>query len=84
MNAGTARAARYQPRRARPERSARDDRDEDRPRTNGSAETMPFDALPPAIGREDEDEPAAEERKPRRRTRAARPADGDDEVAPAA
>ena len=48
-------------------------------------ETISFDVLPPAIGREgDEDETVAEERprKPRRRTRAARDEDGD--VAPAA
>jgi hypothetical protein len=54
---------------------------------NGGGETIPFDVLPPAIGRDDsEAEEASEEepRKPRRRTRAARPADGDDEIAPAA
>ena len=81
-------------RRSRPRRDDRDERadredgsDNARPRMNGSAETIPFDALPPAIGR---DEPVSadasdeEPRKPRRRTRAARPADGEDEVAPAA
>ena len=63
------------------ERSAREE--SDAPRVNG--ETIPFDALPPAIGR-DEAEGAAEEepRRPRRRTRAQRPSDGDEEVAPAA
>jgi len=63
------------------ERSARDDSEASR--VNG--ETIPFDALPPAIGR-DEDEGAAEEepRRPRRRSRAQRPTDGDEEVAPAA
>jgi hypothetical protein len=50
-------------------------------------ETIPFDALPPAIGRDDAETAEASEeepRRPRRRTRAAKPADGDDEVAPAA
>jgi hypothetical protein len=65
------------------EPSRNDDRDE---RMNGG-ETIPFDALPPAIGR-DEDETGeaekAEPRRPRRRTRAAPPADGDDEIVPAA
>ena len=81
----------------RQRRPRRDDRDEDRgnrdvqadsgpSRINGG-ETITFDVLPPAIGRDDsaseevtEDEP----RKPRRRTRAARPAEGEDEIAPAA
>lgn len=63
------------------ERSAREENDASR--VNG--ETIPFDALPPAIGR-DEDEGVAEEepRRPRRRSRAQRPSDGDEEVAPAA
>ena len=63
-----------------------DDDDRRAERMNGG-ETIPFDALPPAIGRDEPqaDEAAEEEpRRPRRRTRAARPADGDDEVAPAA
>ena len=49
-------------------------------------ETIPFDVLPPAIGRDDDDARQAERRarRPRRRTRTARPADSDDEVAPAA
>jgi len=80
----------------RPRRDDRDDRgnrsnrqaarDEEPAQVNGG-ETIPFDVLPPAIGR---DEPEAEEasseepRKPRRRTRAARPAEGEDEVVPAA
>lgn len=87
---------RNQPRRGdgdeRPQRRAgnsdRDDnhgRDDNHDRGNRSAETIPFDVLPPAIGRDDNDEPAEEERKPRRKPRAARPAaDSDDEVAPAA
>jgi hypothetical protein len=46
--------------------------------------------LPPAIGREPqgdsgrEDADSEEPRRPRRRPRAARPADGDDEIAPVA
>jgi hypothetical protein len=80
----------------RPRRDDRDDRgnranrqaarDEEPARVNGG-ETIPFDVLPPAIGRDEPEaeEPSAEEpRKPRRRTRAARPAEGEDEVAPAA
>jgi hypothetical protein len=84
---------------SRPDRPRRDDRDDRGNRANRQAardeeparvnggETIPFDVLPPAIGR---DEPEAEEasseepRKPRRRTRAARPAEGEDEIAPAA
>jgi hypothetical protein len=51
------------------------------------AETIPFDALPPAIGRDENDSSEASEeepRRPRRRTRAPRPAEGDGEIAPAA
>jgi hypothetical protein len=54
---------------------------------NGRGETISFDALPPAIGRDESETPEASEeepRRPRRRTRAPRPADGDDEIAPAA
>jgi len=54
---------------------------------NGRGETIPFDVLPPAIGRDsetietvDEEEPP----RPRRRARAPRPTEGDDEIAPAA
>ena len=74
------------------EDSTSDDSDErpaGRQRSNGRPETaMPLSALPPAIGRADEPEPEPEDgedgaRKPRRRTKA-RPAAGDDEVAPAA
>jgi hypothetical protein len=70
----------------RDERSTRDvDGDQDRPTMNGAGETIPFDVLPPAIGR-DEDEAAVESepRRPRRRARGPRPAEGEDEVAPAA
>jgi hypothetical protein len=54
---------------------------------NGGGETIPFDVLPPAIGRDEpESVEAAEEepRRPRRRTRAPRAAEGDGEIAPAA
>jgi hypothetical protein len=55
---------------------------------NGAGETIPFDVLPPAIGRDGgEAEEAAEEsepRRPRRRSRAPRTAEGEDEIAPAA
>jgi len=64
----------------REERSARDDSDQ---HVNG--ETIPFDALPPAIGRDEPEVEAEEEpRRPRRRTRAPRATEGDEEVAPAA
>jgi len=72
------------------ERSADDeDRADRRPRLNGADDSLPLDVLPPAIGREPQEleaEISEEEqpRKPRRRPRAARPADGDDEIAPAA
>ncbi len=64
------------------ERAAREDADDEQ-HVNG--ETIPFDALPPAIGRDDSETVEEEEpRRPRRRTRAPRPPEGDDEVAPAA
>ena len=81
----------------RPQRQPRDDRSADddsdrqerRPRTNGGDDSLPLDVLPPAIGREpqaDEAEASDEEqpRKPRRRARPPRAAEGDDEIAPAA
>ena len=81
-------------RRDRPRRDDREPRgreaaEDDRSQANGSGggETIPFDVLPPAIGRtEDSAAETAEEepRRPRRRTRAPRPAEGDDEIAPAA
>ena len=50
-----------------------------------NGETIPFDALPPAIGRDDSEIAEEEEpRRPRRRTRGPRPPEGEDEVAPAA
>ena len=75
------------------ERAAAEEGDDDRDeRGNPSArmnggDSMPFDALPPAIGR---DEPEAEDtveeepRRPRRRARTPRAVEGDDEAAPAA
>jgi hypothetical protein len=72
----------------RPRREERDERisrdDSDGAGASGG-ETIPFDVLPPAIGR-DEPETADDEapRRPRRRTRTARPAEGEDEIAPAA
>jgi hypothetical protein len=79
----------------RPNRQVRDERpadDEDRgqrrPPMNGRDDSLPLDVLPPAIGREpqsDETEAAEEQpRRPRRRAKTPRPADGDDEIAPAA
>ncbi|MEO6433016.1 MAG: DUF4167 domain-containing protein [Sphingomicrobium sp.] len=71
-----------------------DNRTESRPSRvvaqRGNGDAMPFDALPPAIGAEPaenriiDDEGGEEVRRPRRRTRAVRPADGEDEAAPAA
>jgi len=82
------RGERFNPDR-RPRREERVSREVDDDRqVNGAGETIPFDVLPPAIGRDepesveasDEEEP----RRPRRRTRTPRPAEGDDEIAPAA
>jgi hypothetical protein len=70
------------------ERAASGNSDQENAQVNGGGETIPFDVLPPAIGRDGPDQPeeAAEEepRRPRRRTRAPRAAGGDDEIAPAA
>ena len=69
----------------REERASRDFGDRDDAQVNGGGETIPFDALPPAIGRDEIEEVAEEEpRKPRRRARTPRATDGDDEIAPAA
>ena len=70
------------------DRSDRDERDErpaPRRRSNGTDDaSLPLSVLPPAIGRsEQSDEGDEEAPKPRRRARA-RPAAGDDEVAPVA
>jgi hypothetical protein len=54
---------------------------------NGEPETIPFDVLPPAIGRDDHEADAAAEEEPRRsrrRTRTPRSSEGEDEIAPAA
>jgi hypothetical protein len=80
-------------RRNRPRREERGDREArgssegDGSGASGGAETIPFDVLPPAIGRDESaSAEAAEEepRRPRRRTRAARPPEGEEEIAPAA
>jgi hypothetical protein len=67
----------------------RSDGDQDRSsRVNGADDSLPLDVLPPAIGADapaplavSDGEPAP---KPRRRSRGPRPAEGDDEIAPAA
>ena len=77
-----------EPRPRREERAARDNDDEgEGGRINGGGETIPFDALPPAIGRDDSEKVEIvdeEPRRPRRRTRAPRVADSDEDIAPAA
>jgi hypothetical protein len=64
------------------------DREQEPLRVNGAGETIPFDVLPPAIGRDggeaEEAEEESEPRRPRRRSRAPRTAEGEDEIAPAA
>ena len=81
---------RDRPRFNREERSANDsDEQPSAPsRLNGAGDSLPLDVLPPAIGRDDDEAAAAasgdEPRRPRRRTRAPRPADDDGEIAPAA
>ena len=56
------------------------------PRMNGAGDSLPLDVVPPAIGRDDGETIEADEepRRPRRRTRAPRPADDDGEIVPAA
>ena len=79
-------------RRNRPRSDSRDERaghesEGEGRQVNGGGETIPFDVLPPAISRDDKEsvEAADEEpRRPRRRSRGPRPAEGDDEIAPAA
>ena len=67
----------------KPRRTESEDRPE--PAHVNGGETIAFDVLPPAIGRnDDEGEPAEAAPKPRRRARAARPAEGDEEIVPAA
>jgi hypothetical protein len=76
---------RDRPRRDESERSART---EDEPRQlNGGGETIPFDILPPAIGREESAGEEVSDEQPRRRRRARAPRDADEgetEIAPAA
>src|SRR5438270_11937521 len=69
----------------REERNAGDSSDGDGRQANGAGATIPFDVLPPAIGR-DEEPAAAPEGKPRRPRppRAPRPADDYGEIAPEA
>ena len=71
----------------RDERSANDEGEqtEARPRGNGASDSLPVDVLPPAIGAaEDSGEEDTRPARPRRRTRGPRPAEGEEEVAPAA
>jgi len=80
---------RERPRREeRDERSARDTADSDPRQANGGGETIPFDILPPAIARDENDagdEAAEEQPRPRRRrSTRARPTEGEGEIAPAA
>jgi len=72
-------------RQRRPRRDEEPEREEAaaEPDDRNAGETIPFDILPPAIGRADGDE-AEEPRRPRRRARAARPSGDEDEVVPAA
>jgi hypothetical protein len=71
----------------RPERSDRPERTE-RPQANGresaNVETLPFDALPPAIGASAAPTDEEETAPVRRRTRRPRPASDEGEIAPAA
>jgi hypothetical protein len=76
-------------RQSRDERDERDARDEERAEADhmNGGETIPFDVLPPAIGRDEPEARQASDDEPapkRRRTRAARPAEGDEEIAPVA
>jgi hypothetical protein len=74
--------------RDRDERRSRGSDDGEGGQVNGAGETIPFDVLPPAIGRDEsanaEDSDEQTPRKPRRRARGPRPAEGEDEIAPAA
>jgi hypothetical protein len=67
------------------DRSADDSGRDEALQLNGAGETIPFDALPPAIGRDDvEPDHDDEPRRPRRRQRTPRATEGEDEIAPAA
>jgi hypothetical protein len=54
-----------------------------RPHVNGG-DSLPLDVLPPAIGADDGPGEEAAAPRPRRRSRGPRPAEGDEEIAPAA
>jgi hypothetical protein len=74
-------------RRNRPRRGDGEERGsrDETPAEHVNGETIPFDALPPAIGRDESDASSEEQpRRPRRRSRGPRPAEGEEEVAPAA
>jgi len=78
---------RERPRFNREERSANNSDEQSAPRLNGARDSLPLDVLPPAIGRDDGEAAAAsdeEPRRPRRRTRAPRPADDEGDIAPPA
>jgi len=74
----------------REERSASqaDEQSEARPRMNGGDDSLPLDALPPAIGADESPDLASAEvpaaARPRRRSRGPRPAEDEGEIAPAA
>jgi len=53
-------------------------------RMNGSEGSLPLDVLPPAIGADEGSSDEAPAPRPRRRTRGPRPAEGEDDIAPAA
>jgi hypothetical protein len=81
-------ARRDRPRRDdREERGGREAHEPEQRSVNGGGETIPFDVLPPAISPDEDNSPEALEeqpRRPRRRSRTARPAEGEEEIAPAA
>jgi hypothetical protein len=60
-----------------------EERSEPRAQLNGGGDSLPLDVLPPAIGAEDNAGDEAPAARPRR-ARKPRPAQGDDEIAPAA
>jgi uncharacterized protein DUF4167 len=76
----------------RSRRFARDERRDSRREGNGADRTyvaderLPLEALPPAIGRDEEQAEVADEEapRPRRRARRPRPEEGESEIAPAA
>ncbi|HEY8434915.1 MAG TPA: DUF4167 domain-containing protein [Sphingomicrobium sp.] len=70
----------------RDDRAARHDEDssDGARHVNGGGDSLPLEVLPPAIGADDSASEETAAPRPRRRTRATRPADGDEEIAPAA